>query len=179
MNDTQLRRYEIFVVERADRPPVHAGSVHASDDELALLNARDVFARRPDCLGLWAFRSEMMTSLTSEEPGSSRPAEAPAAPKEPFLVFGKLGPKGVHTFLGVVQAGSAVEAFEEGRRAHGRNVVAWWVVPQRWRLASTADDAGPMFEPSKAKPFRDQAFYPVETMMRQLRRARGSGRGPA
>ena len=179
MNDTQLRRYEIFVVERPDHPPVHAGSVHAADDELALLNARDVFARRPDCLGLWAFRSEMMTSLTSESPGSSKPMEARARGKEPYLVFGKPGHKGVHTFLGVAQASSAVGAFEEGRRTYGRGVVAWWVVPERWRLASTAEDAGPMFEPSKAKPFRDQAFYPVETMMRQLRRGRGSGRGAA
>ncbi len=179
MNDTQLRRYEIFVLERPDRPPVHAGSVHASDDELALLNARDVFARRPDCLGLWAFRSEAMTSLTSESLGSLTPADGPAMVKEPYVVFGKLGPKGVHTFLGLVEAAGAAEAFEEGRKAYARDVVAWWVVPERFRLASRAEDAGPMFEPSKAKPFRDQAFYPVETMMRQLRRARGTGRGGA
>jgi hypothetical protein len=33
-----------------------------------------------------------------------------------------------------------------------------------------------MFDPSKDKPFRDQACYPVETMMRKLRRERESGR---
>src|SRR3989304_208593 len=67
VTDSQLPRYEIFIVERPGRPPTYAGCVHASDDELALLNARDVFAPRPDCHGLWAFRAETISSRTDGE----------------------------------------------------------------------------------------------------------------
>jgi ring-1,2-phenylacetyl-CoA epoxidase subunit PaaB len=173
VTDTQLRRYEIFVIERPGRPPVHAGSVHASDGELALLNARDVFARRPDCHGLWALPAEAITSspaLTSEPPASVAPMQ------ESYLVFGKPGHKGVQTFLGVVQAASAAEALDAGRKTLGGGIVDWWVAPERYRLATQPEDAAPMFDPSKDKPFRDQAYYPVETMMRKLRRERESGR---
>jgi ring-1,2-phenylacetyl-CoA epoxidase subunit PaaB len=171
VTDSQLPRYEIFIVERPGRPPTYAGSVHASDDELALLNARDVFARRPDCHGLWAFRAESISSRTAEETLSQAEETEPAR-REPYLVFGKLGHKGVHTFLGAVEAAGPDEAVGRGRALYRQDVVLWWVAPERCRVASAAEDAGPMFEPAKGKPFRDQAFYPVETLMRQLRRAR-------
>ena len=176
MTDSQLPRYEIFIVERPGRPPTYAGSVHASDDELALLNARDVFARRPDCHGLWAFRAETISSRTDEE-ALSPAEETESAQSERCLVFGKRGHKGVHTFLGAVDAARPDEAVGKGRTLYGRGVVLWWVAPERCRLANAADDAGPMFEPAKGKPFRDQAFYPVETLMRQLRRMRNREQG--
>jgi len=171
VTDSQLPRYEIFIVERPGRPPTYAGSVHASDDELAMLNARDVFARRPDCHGLWAFRAETISSRTADEALSAFEGTEPA-PRERYLVFGKLGHKGVPTFLGAVEAAGPDEAVGRGRALYGQDVVLWWVAPERCRLASAAEDAGLMFEPAKGKPFRDQAFYPVETLMRQLRRAR-------
>ena len=176
MTDSQLPRYEIFIVERPGRPPTYAGSVHASDDELALLNARDVFARRPDCHGLWAFRAETISSRTAEE-ALSPAEETERAPRERYLVFGKLGHKGVPTFLGAVEAARPDEAVARGRAKYGQGVVLWWVAPERCRLASAAEDAGPMFEPAKGKPFRDQSFYPVETLMRQLRRMRNREQG--
>ena len=176
MTDSQLPRYEIFIVEKPGRPPTYAGSVHASDDELALLNARDVFARRPDCHGLWAFRAEAISSRSAEEALSPAEGTKPA-PRERYLVFGKLGHKGVHTFLGAVEAALPDEAIGQARTLYGQGVVLWWVAPERSRLASAADDAGPMFDPAKGKPFRDQAFYPVETLMRQLRRVRKREQG--
>jgi len=173
VTDTQLRRYEIFIIERPGRPPVHAGGVHASDGELALQNARDVFARRPDCHGLWALPAE---AITSGSPVTAEPPTSVAPVHESYLVFGKPGHKGVQTFLGIVQAASPAEALDAGRKTLGGGIVDWWVAPERDRLATRPEDAAAMFDPAKGKPFRDQAFYPVDTMMRKLRRERDSRR---
>jgi hypothetical protein len=45
-----ISRFEVFQQERPGRPHRNIGSVHAPDVEMALLNARDVFARRPEIL---------------------------------------------------------------------------------------------------------------------------------
>ena len=46
MNDSNDHLWEVFIQEEDSAPHVHAGSVHAADRELALQNARDLFARR-------------------------------------------------------------------------------------------------------------------------------------
>ena len=67
MTDTQWNRYQVFVQESEGKPHLDYGSVHAPDPELALLNARDVFARRPDCVSMWVVPVEAIYSNTAEE----------------------------------------------------------------------------------------------------------------
>jgi ring-1,2-phenylacetyl-CoA epoxidase subunit PaaB len=50
--DTQGPLWEVFVQEEGGAAHVHAGSVHAPDREMALQNARDVYARRGRVAGL-------------------------------------------------------------------------------------------------------------------------------
>ncbi|MBK9712586.1 MAG: phenylacetic acid degradation protein PaaB [Kouleothrix sp.] len=45
--------YEIFRREKAAAPMVHAGSVTATSDDLALIYAREVFGRRGESQALW------------------------------------------------------------------------------------------------------------------------------
>ncbi len=66
MSDTQWNRYQVFVQESEGKPHLDYGSVHAPDPELALLNARDVFARRPDCVSMWIVPAEAIHVLTAE-----------------------------------------------------------------------------------------------------------------
>lgn len=177
MSDTQLRRYEVFAIERPGRPPVHAGSVHAADDELALLNARDVFARRPECCGLWVLPAEGITTSLPDGGGAQAAGTEDTAATESYLAFGKAGHKGAYTYLGVIEAGSPQAALERTRAAYRQGIVDWWVAPERFRRATADEDRAAMFEPALSKPFRDQSFYPVETLMRRLRRRpRGGGR---
>ncbi|HET7009649.1 MAG TPA: hypothetical protein VFI11_02640 [Anaerolineales bacterium] len=177
MNDTQLPRFEVFVQERRNGPHLNAGSVHAADAELALLNARDVFARRPECHGLWIVPADRVTARTAEqlavEMPSSEPGESGRA--ETYRVFGKIGHKGTHEHLGRVEAASAGQAIRKAFDTFGSlSVTSWWVVPESACLESAEDEADAWFKPAQDKPFRDQAFYPVETFMRSLRRARES-----
>jgi ring-1,2-phenylacetyl-CoA epoxidase subunit PaaB len=63
--------WEVFVQEgNAGDPHSHAGSVHAPDRELALQNARDVYARRGKVRSIWVVPASYITASTPEDVGS-------------------------------------------------------------------------------------------------------------
>lgn len=51
-------------------PHKHAGSLHAADREMALLNARDVYSRRGEGTNIWVVPSDAITASTPEDVGS-------------------------------------------------------------------------------------------------------------
>ncbi|MGH2626714.1 MAG: hypothetical protein ACRDHY_08705, partial [Anaerolineales bacterium] len=51
--------------------------------------------------------------------------------------------------------------------------LVWWVVPSRLFAESVAEDRPGMFEGARDKLYRDQAFYHTDTLMRQIRHAKG------
>ena len=59
--------YQVFKQEREGAPFRNVGSVHAADAEMALLAARDVFARRPACNSLWVVPAAVILARTAEE----------------------------------------------------------------------------------------------------------------
>ncbi len=77
-NSTEGTLWEVFVQEELGEPHLHAGSVHATDAELALQNARDVFARRGNVTSLWVVPS---SSITATTPGDGGPFFDPADDK--------------------------------------------------------------------------------------------------
>ena len=54
--------WEVFAQEKSGAPHVHVGNVHAADAELALLAARDVYARRGKPTSLWVVPSRAITA---------------------------------------------------------------------------------------------------------------------
>lgn len=68
MSETTL--YEVFLQLKQGGAHEHAGSVRATDPEMALQNARDVYARRFHPLSIWVVRSE---DITSSSPGDAGP----------------------------------------------------------------------------------------------------------
>ncbi|MFD7901975.1 MULTISPECIES: 1,2-phenylacetyl-CoA epoxidase subunit PaaB [unclassified Kitasatospora] len=59
--------YEVFVRPRRGLNHVHVGSLHASDDRMALLAARDLYTRRNEGVSLWVVRSDAITASTPDE----------------------------------------------------------------------------------------------------------------
>ena len=51
--DTQLATWEVFIQSKPGANYIHAGSVHASDKEMALQNARDTYTRRGEGTSIW------------------------------------------------------------------------------------------------------------------------------
>ncbi|MCS6918057.1 MAG: hypothetical protein RMK52_03340 [Chitinophagales bacterium] len=52
--------YEVFHQRRRGEQHVHVGSVHAPDPELALVFAKEQFARRQHCSSLWVVPSSQI-----------------------------------------------------------------------------------------------------------------------
>jgi ring-1,2-phenylacetyl-CoA epoxidase subunit PaaB len=59
--------WEVFVQEELGQPHSHAGSLHAADSRLALLNARDVYSRRGTVKSIWVIPSDKITASCPEE----------------------------------------------------------------------------------------------------------------
>ena len=63
------RLWEVFVQARSGAPQAHAGSVHAEDAELALQNARDVYARRGANTSIWVVPAEAIVASQPDDIG--------------------------------------------------------------------------------------------------------------
>ena len=62
--------WEVFTQKRDGAPHEHAGSVHAPDAEMALMNARDVYSRRNEAVNIWVVKSSEIIASTPEDMGS-------------------------------------------------------------------------------------------------------------
>ena len=64
VND-QLEVWEVFIQSKSGLPHIHAGSVHASDIEMALQNARDIYTRRGEGTSIWGVPT---TAISASNP---------------------------------------------------------------------------------------------------------------
>lgn len=67
--ESQWKIWEVFTQKKSGQPHEHAGSLRAPDAEMALLNARDVYARRNEAVNIWVVPSECMVASTPEDMG--------------------------------------------------------------------------------------------------------------
>lgn len=65
--DTQWKIWEVFVQIKSGKPHEHVGNVHAADAEMAIQNARDLYARRDKLNSIWVVPSEMITATTIQD----------------------------------------------------------------------------------------------------------------
>lgn len=65
MSDTYL--YEVFIRAKAGLAHQHVGSLHATDDEMALQNARDLYTRRGEGVSIWVVKSEMIAAMDPDD----------------------------------------------------------------------------------------------------------------
>jgi ring-1,2-phenylacetyl-CoA epoxidase subunit PaaB len=62
--------WEVFVQQGEEGSPhEHAGSVHAPDGEIALQNARDVYARRGKVKSIWVVPASVITASSPADTG--------------------------------------------------------------------------------------------------------------
>jgi ring-1,2-phenylacetyl-CoA epoxidase subunit PaaB len=59
--------WEVFIQEEDNAPHTHAGSVRATDAEMAIQNARDVFARRGTPRSMWVVKSDDIHATTPDD----------------------------------------------------------------------------------------------------------------
>jgi ring-1,2-phenylacetyl-CoA epoxidase subunit PaaB len=69
MAETPVPLWEVFIRSRNGLAHQHCGSVHATDAELALQAARDVYTRRGEGLSIWVVPSAAITASDPAEKG--------------------------------------------------------------------------------------------------------------
>lgn len=177
-NDTQWPRFELFQQERPGKAHVNIGSVHAPDNEMALLNGRDVFARRPACHNLWAVAASLIFAKTAEELAAddswrAEPISPDALPR-PYHIFQKQTQRrsmNYVTHVGNVVARTAVEALQLAReKFDATNVFVWWVVPAAAIYSSDPADIESMFQPAHSKTYRQPQEYRTVSQMQEIKR---------
>ena len=67
--ESQWPLWEVFAQGEQGAPHEHVGSLHAPDAEMALQNARDVYARRGGVVSIWVVPSIEITASPSDEAG--------------------------------------------------------------------------------------------------------------
>jgi ring-1,2-phenylacetyl-CoA epoxidase subunit PaaB len=176
MNDTQWRRFEVFVQEKPGTPYLDVGSVHAPDAEMALLNARDVFARRPAAISMWVVPTTAIYSKTAQELNDlyfeQLQLDAQAEDAEPYYVFCKAKSAGTQTLLGTVEAISPAQAMQQAVAAFSgeKAPFAWWVFPVRYVTPNDPQDADSLYAPAHEKSFRMSTDFHTYTAMRSLKK---------
>jgi ring-1,2-phenylacetyl-CoA epoxidase subunit PaaB len=70
--------WEVFIRGQHGLAHQHAGSLHATDAETAINNARDVYTRRSEGVSIWVVRS---TDIVASSPSEKGPLFEPAASK--------------------------------------------------------------------------------------------------
>ncbi len=65
----QLPLWEVFLQARTGAAYEHAGSLHAADAEMALQNARDVYSRRGEAVGIWVVPSNYIVATSPSDAG--------------------------------------------------------------------------------------------------------------
>jgi ring-1,2-phenylacetyl-CoA epoxidase subunit PaaB len=148
--------------------------VHAPDPELALLNARDVFVRRPECSALWVVPAEAIYSRTAEEIQSQgiRPEAGEATGEKTFHIFCKRRSAGKQTLIGSIRAGTPLQALQAALAVYAPNQPAfcWWVIPEDSFTRSEPDEIDSLFAPARDKGFRLSTDFHTHSAMRAIKK---------
>ncbi len=67
ITDSQGPIWEVFIQSKPGLAHKHVGNLHATDEEMALQNARDLYTRRQEGTCIWVVPFEAITSSTPED----------------------------------------------------------------------------------------------------------------
>jgi ring-1,2-phenylacetyl-CoA epoxidase subunit PaaB len=65
--DSQFDLWEVFIQSKSGLPHIHAGSIHASDINMAIQNARDTYTRRGEGTSLWVVPSVSIVATNPDD----------------------------------------------------------------------------------------------------------------
>lgn len=180
--DTQWSRFEVFLQEKNGRFHKSVGSVHAPDAEMALLNARDLFGRRPEVVNLWVAAAENILAKTAEELAEDNTILERSFPEESestFYVFQKQSQRRAMTFVvhsGEIIASNAKHALQKAMAKFddpGKPTFVWWVCPETAITRSDPSDADSLFAPAYEKHYKHPYDYKTFSKMREVRKTKG------
>ena len=179
--DTQWPRWEVFKKDTAKKPYQAVGSVHAADADHALLNARNVFVRRPQAVSLWVAPAAVIFSRTAEQLEQGNPLpDVDQSVQQTYQIFRKATHRRSMTFMdhiGQVEAPSPTHALQAAiAQFPDPPALAWWILSADQIISSGEDRemAAAWFDPAKTKTYKHQSAYGFVSARRQGRRRSGA-----
>jgi len=165
----QFETYEVFHLKKEGAAYTYAGPVHAPNEDVAFLFAKEQYSRRSACVGLWIARTAHIQVTPYAADGeiiydmirAEEPAARSAQP-EPYEVFHLKKRGKAHTHAGLVTATCYQEALQEAKQAFGAKgpVVNVWIVKSKHVLQSTEEDKD-MWLTVPDKKYREATAYKV------------------
>lgn len=173
MSDTQWPRFEVFLQAAEGEPHQYVGSVHAPDAEMALLNARDVFVRRPHCVSLWVVPADHILAKTAQELAEKgwEEVETPTQTQTAsYCVFQKREHRGTLIYVGIVNAQTPAQALRRAVELFTKHPsLVWWVFPVRLVTQSNIEERESLFEPALDKPYKQPTYYRTSAQIHQIK----------
>jgi ring-1,2-phenylacetyl-CoA epoxidase subunit PaaB len=165
----QFETYEVFHQRKEGTAYTYVGPVHAPNEEVAFLFAKEQYGRRATCVGMWIARTAhiQVTSYAGDGENvydmirAEAPSEKSEAP-EAYEIFHLKKRGKAHTHMGRVMATSYQEALQEARNQFGDKppVVNVWVVKSKHVLQSAEEDKD-MWTTIPDKKYREATAYKV------------------
>lgn len=85
-----MKLFEVFIRAKAGLNHKHVGSVHATDKQMALQNARDLYTRRQEGISIWIVdSSQILSSNPIDKDAYFEPAEDKIYRHPSFYPFDK------------------------------------------------------------------------------------------
>jgi ring-1,2-phenylacetyl-CoA epoxidase subunit PaaB len=85
-----MNLYEVFLRAKSGLSHKHVGSVHATDEKMAMQNARDLYTRREEGEGIWIVDSrQIVSSNPNDKAAYFEPAEDKIYRHPSFYPFDK------------------------------------------------------------------------------------------
>ncbi|WP_162427035.1 phenylacetic acid degradation b [Pontibacter pudoricolor] len=165
----QFETYEAFHQKKEGTAYTYVGPVHAPNEDVAFLFAKEQYSRRFACTGLWIARTEniqvtpygndnenVYDTIQFEEPVLR--SEQP----EPYEIFHLKKRGKAHAHAGRVMATSYQEALQEAKQQLGEKgpIVNVWVVKSKDVLQSAEEDKD-MWTTIPEKKYREAIAYKV------------------
>lgn len=75
---SELPLWEVFIRSQHGLAHKHVGSLHASDAQMAIAHARDVYTRRNEGVSIWVVRA---ADIAASSPGEKEPLFDPSNDK--------------------------------------------------------------------------------------------------
>ncbi|MCA6075233.1 phenylacetic acid degradation b [Fulvivirga sedimenti] len=161
----QLGTFEVFTQLHENKPYIHTGAVHAPNEEMAFLFAKEQFSRRQTCTGLFVVdtRNVYTTGFTEDDQNiySSVPDQTPGTGNtESYEVFHLMRRGKQHEHIGSVEADSYQGALSLAKPEFidGKPVFNVWVVKTSDILFNDEEDKI-IWNTLPEKQFRDAIAY--------------------
>jgi len=159
----QLPTFEVFVLLREGSKFQHEGIVHAPDNEMAFLFAKEQYSRRQMCAGIWTIETPniFVSDYSENKISIYDTVEVPSTKgSEEYKIFHMLKRGKQHKFAGTVMANNEEHALQVAKAEFdiSKPVLNVWVAKSSDFYESTDEDKE-IWNTLPEKTFREATDY--------------------